>query len=105
MSKPLPAIPTDNLFHIPSPLVAAWLVYSRRVQYIHYEPVSRSYIFFEQTEGICTQLIHDYNAVDPTVSLRRFHRTYQTLLTEKLKADGRLQMAQKELRHRQAVSQ
>jgi hypothetical protein len=98
VSKPLPDLPNDNLFRTPSPLVAAWLVYSKRVQYIHYETIQRNYIFFEQTAGICQQLIHDYNAVDPTVSLRRFHRTYQQLLTEKLKADGRLQMAKKELR-------
>lgn len=91
------SVPSEHYFTTPSPLVATWLVYSRRLQYVRYE--AKQYFFYDP-DHLAPVLIQDYNQVDPTVSLRRFHKTYKNILAEKLKLDGQA----KAQRRRQAVS-
>jgi hypothetical protein len=82
------SVPAEQYFTTQSPLVAAWVVYSRRLQYVRYDVTVKQYSFYDP-DRLAPVLISDFNQVDPTVSLRRFHRTYKNLLAEKLREDGR----------------
>lgn len=92
------SVPSEHYFATPSPLVATWLVYSRRLQYVRYDATAKQYFFYDP-EQLAPVLISDYNQVDPTVSLRRFHKTYKNILAEKMREDGRAKA------HRRAARQ
>ena len=91
------SVPAEQYFTTQSPLVATWLVYSRRLQYVRYDAVVKQYFFYDP-DHLAPVLIHDYNQVDPTVSIRRFHREYKNLLSEKMKLDGQAKAARRAAR-------
>jgi len=82
------------IFVTQSPLVATWLEYSKRLQLMRYDAQRRAYLFYDP-DNLSYTLINDYNAVDPTVNLRRFHKTYKNLLAEKMRLDGQMKTARK----------
>lgn len=82
--------------------MAAWLQYSRQLQYVRYDAATKHYFFYDPT-GLSHRLIHDFHSVDPTVSIRRFHRTYKNVLAEKMREDGRAKAQRRAAR--QVVSQ
>ena len=93
MSDPLPT----NIFSTTSPLVASWLDYAHRinVRFLRYEPETHLFHFWDP-DGLTYALINDYNQVDPTVNLRQFYRSYNRMLAEKMRQDGRRKQARRE---------
>ena len=91
--------PANNVFRTKSPLVATWLEYAHRIEvrFLRYDPQTREYHFWDP-DGRTHALINDYNQVDPTVNLRRFHKTYNTMLAEKMQLDGQWKHARKAVR-------
>ncbi len=92
-TSPLP----PSHFGTPSPLVATHLSLAAplRVKYMHYDAGRRLFVFWQVRDGDAQRIIDDFNSVDPLVHIRRFHRRYQEMLSEKMSHDARFREAVK----------
>lgn len=77
-----------------SPLIATWLVYSRRIPYLRYDAETRQYIFHDP-DGIHREVIAEFETEDPIASVKRFHRLYMKMVGEKVQLDRRLKEVKK----------